>query len=90
MAKRGRPHLDILRPGEVIVLYKAGSRGQIVGVYERVNDIVELEKPFNWCFSSGSVHKCIYGNIKQFRSFYHACKCVARIKKKSEVEWQRN
>ena len=43
MAKRISIKLD-LKEDEVIVLYKKGSRGEVVGVYESVADIVELEK----------------------------------------------
>ena len=67
MAKRISIKLD-LKEDEVIVLYKKGSRGEVVGVYESVADIAELEKIHYQSFNDGNIYHCLNGEVKSFTS----------------------
>lgn len=60
--------------GKKIVLYRAGSRGEVVGVYDSIKDIANMEKMFNKKFAEGSIYQCLSGKVKHFVSFNHQCK----------------
>lgn len=85
MAKRISIKLD-LKEDEVIVLYKKGSRGEVVGVYESVADIVELEKIHYHIFSHAHVTMCLTGKHKHFVSYNHRCRVLPRIRKREDVK----
>ena len=85
MAKRISIKLD-LKEDEVIVLYKKGSRGEAVGVYDSVADIVELEKIHYQSFNDGNIYHCLNGVVKSFISFNHRCRVVPRIRKREDVK----
>jgi hypothetical protein len=85
MAKRISIKLD-LKEDEVIVLYKKGSRGEAVGVYESVADITESEQLFYKSFSSGIIYHCLNGISKSFVSYNHRCRVVPRIRKREDVK----
>jgi hypothetical protein len=65
-----------------IWLYKAGSFGEVVGIYKSAKDIEEVEKMFNPNFSSASIYLCINGGTKYFRSYNHQCKVKPVLKPK--------
>ena len=85
MAKRISIKLG-LKEDEVIVLYKKGSRGEVVGVYESVRDIVEAEQIHYQLFSDNSVYRALYGGMKSFLSHNHRCRVVPRIRKREDVK----
>lgn len=76
-----RQKQNLLKEDEKIFLYKKGSRGQIVGVYDCIRDIVDLERPFNILFDFHYVGRVLGGARRTFSSFYHGCRVKAVIKK---------
>ena len=74
-----------LTEDQVIVLYKAGSFGEIVGIYESAKEIENIEKPFNQLFNTANVYAAVSKN-GYFRSYHHQCKVKPVIRKRSEVK----
>jgi len=74
-----------LKDDEVIVMYKCGSYGQIVGIYECVKDIVSEERFFNKRLSFTTIYNCLYGIQKTTKSLKHQCIVKLVIKKRTEV-----
>lgn len=72
-----------IQPDEEIWLYKKGSRGEVVGIYKSIKDIVDLEKMFNNKFSSAGIYQALNGQQKSFVSYNHQCKVKPVIKKVS-------
>jgi len=81
----GFEQCPIIGDDEVLVLYKKGGRGDIVGVYNSINEILKLEAPLNSSFARSRVADVLYGKQKWFTSLYHNCKCVPRIIKKEKL-----
>lgn len=65
-----------------IWLYKVGSRGQIVGIYQDVSEIVEIEKRFNKKFHPNLIYNCFIGRQNSFTSFNHQCRVKPVLKPK--------
>lgn len=72
-------HEAILNECQEIVLYKNGSRGEVIGRYKSVMDIVDLERKFYTPFSHASVNNCLIGRSKSFTSFNHQCRVMPKI-----------
>lgn len=66
-----------------IWLYKAGSRGEVLGIYQSISDIVELERIFNPQFKSSNITGIFSGHWKTFTSFNHQCKVKPVLKPKN-------
>lgn len=71
----------VLKDGEKIYLYKKGSQGEVVGIYDSVKDIVEKEKILHGRFNRRSINNCLSGRDKSFKSWYHGCFVKPVIKK---------
>lgn len=65
--------------GHRIALFKKGSRGEIVGWYDSIVDIVQSEKMFHPNFHSMSVYNSLKGAKRGFTSYNHQCRVVAKI-----------
>lgn len=63
-----------------LVIYKKGSRGEVVGVYKSVKELVTLEKTLNPRFSPTNIYSCLSGHKKSFFSLYHQCKAVPKMR----------
>ena len=70
-----------LKEDEEIVLYKKGSRGEIVGVYNSINEMCKIEQVYNGNFRLNSIWVCLAGIGKSYTSLHHQCKVVPRIRK---------
>jgi len=78
---RGNGRLSFkLKENEKIVLYKKGSRGDIIAEYLSVTDIVDSEKMFNKFFRYSNVDKALTGTSKSFASFKHQCRVVPKVR----------
>lgn len=71
---------------EEIWLYKKGSRGEVVGIYRSVKDIVETEKLFHKNFVPSNVYMALNGQTKTFMSYNHQCRVVPKIRKIENTE----
>lgn len=76
----------LLHDDEVIVLFKKGSRGEVVGIVESVMEIVDTERRFNSKFSSGHIYKCLGSAKNSFTSLRHQCRIKPVIKKREDVK----
>lgn len=65
-----------------IWLYKKGSRGEVVGIYQSIQDIVDTERIFNIEFSESNVYGPLLGHWKYFTSLNHQCKVKPVLKLK--------
>lgn len=70
---------DLLNTGEVVV-YKRGSRGEVVGVYPSIKSLADEEKRFNPRFKPASIYSVLHGTSKSYFSLAHQCKAVPRIR----------
>lgn len=73
----------LLKEGEKIYLYKRGSYGEVVGIYNSVKEISSKELVLNGRFRSTTINNCLQGinKVKYFTSKYHGCKVRPIIKK---------
>lgn len=85
MTKKNGHLVEVVNKDQVIVLYKRGSLGEVVAIYDTVLDIVFDEKFFNSRFKDSYVYRCLYGNCKSFTSLKYQCKIVPRLKNRSEI-----
>lgn len=74
-----------IEPDEEIWLYKKGSRGEVVGKYKSVKDIVELERLFNKRFAVSGIYMALHGQTKSFVSFNHQCRVRPVIRKINDI-----
>lgn len=70
---------EIVPEGHLIALFKKGSRGEIVGTYKRIREIIDLEKSHSPSFSGGGIYRALYGQQKYFASFHHQCMVKPKI-----------
>ncbi len=66
---------------EEIVVYKKGSRGEVVGVYPDVKSLTRLEQQYNPNFKPTAIYTCLSGGKKSYFSFLHQCKAVPKLRK---------
>ena len=81
----GRTRLKAINDGDVLVVYKKGSRGEIIGVYETVDELVKLEQKKYAQFNSSIIYRALSGHSKAYASYHHQCRAVVRIRPLAEV-----
>ena len=79
---------SIIQSDECLVLYKSGSRGEVIGIYDCIDDVcvinrflVKLPQHIR-----SRIRNALIGKSKSFKSPYHNCMCVPRIEKRSKHE----
>jgi hypothetical protein len=72
------PAIDV-PDGHRIALFKRGSMGEIVGWYDSVKDMVEVERPFNPRITYACFYNLLTGKQKYYKSFNHQCHVKAKI-----------
>ena len=83
-----RISLRYIEEGEVLVLYKKGSRGEIIGIYNSVKELGDLERKKYNLFGDAQILNVLSGASKSYASFHHQCRAVARVKPLSDVQEQ--
>lgn len=80
-----RISLQHIEEGEVLVLYKKGSRGEIIGIYNSIKELGDLERKKYNGFNDVQIYHILIGRSKSYASFHHQCRAVVRIKTLEEV-----
>jgi len=75
---------SFLKDGEIIVAYKAGSRGEVLATYKSANGLVACERCHNPKFSLSNIHRNIYGYGKTITLLHLGYRCVLRIRNEKE------
>jgi hypothetical protein len=71
---------EFIPEGKKIYLYKKGSRGELMGVYESIKDIEIVEKYYYPKFRKNLVYSCLRGNSNSFTSYHHQCRVKAVLR----------
>lgn len=77
-----------LKDDEVLVMYKCGSYGKIVGVYESIADIVDAEREFNPKISPQHILNVLSGLSKSMKMFRHQCMVKVVVKKRTDLKYE--
>jgi hypothetical protein len=77
---------NALKPGEVVVAYKKHSRGEIMGIYNSVDEVVKKETPFNNRYCSRCVLDLLNGKTKYTKVLHLQAVVTFRVKKLVDVQ----
>jgi hypothetical protein len=77
---------SVLKEGQVIVAFKRGSKGEVLGVYHSIREIYKKEHEYNNRFNYCSINSHLIGNTKTMRLLHLQAVCVLRIKNISDLK----
>jgi hypothetical protein len=77
--------INQLNEDECIVLFRKGSRGEVVAIYNNAADIAENEIHFNPRFSQSNIYFNLQGYTKSFKLLHLKSVVVARIRKRADI-----
>lgn len=78
----------VVKDDESIVVYRKGSGGEILAIYNKVMDVVTRETPFNPKFRKELVYNHVKGIPKSLKLLHLQAVAVLRIKKISDIKNQ--
>jgi hypothetical protein len=74
-----------LNPDEVIVLYKAGSRGEVLDIHKSVHDIIDLENRLGRNSIGSMIYNILSGRNKSYISRHYKCKVRPVVRKRTDL-----